>query len=221
MTESDLMEYVRKDFNDLGYETYAEVTLNGRGGKRCDMYARIEDKEHPDYGHTIVFEAKLSFNFKVIEQAYAWKRHAHLTYIVVPTAKRAVKSRKFARKVCEKMGVGVIEVNIDRGKYYVTVQSPHNDKPKYPKLFEQQKNVLSSGTSSGGYITAFNVTVMNIDDYMKDKKYSTIIDIVRNIEHHYKSENSACNSIKVNIERNIIKGYRLNKIKNRIVIEKK
>lgn len=220
MTESDLMEYVRKDFISLGYETYAEVTVNGRGGKRCDLYAMNEDVNSPEYGHTIVFEAKLNFNFKVLEQAYNWKKHANLVYIVVPTATKDIKSRKFAREVCKQLGVGVIEVNIYNGRYFVTVPSPNNPSPKIPKLYKEQKDIISS-TNKGKYITAFKVTCLSIDDYMKDKEQTTILNLVNNISHHYKSVNSACRSIAVNIERNIIKGYGIKKDKNRLIIYKK
>lgn len=220
MSESDLMEYVRQDFRDLGYETYAEVPMKGGGSKRCDMYARNENKDSNDYGHTIVFEAKLSFNFKVIEQAYYWKKHAHLCYIVVPTTTKNISSRNFAREVCKKMGIGVIEVNVKRGKYFVTVKSEHNTNPKVPKLYDEQKKILSSN-SSNTYITPFKVTVMQINEYMKDKNSSSIIDIVKNINHHYKSINSACRSIKVNIERGVIPGYKIVTEKNKLRIYKR
>lgn len=220
MTESDLMEYVRQDFRDLGYETYAEVPMKGGGSKRCDMYARIENKDSNDYGHTIVFEAKLSFNFKVIEQAYYWKKHAHLCYIVVPTTTKNISSRNFAREVCKKMGIGVIEVNVKRGKYFVTVKSEHNNNPKVPKLYEEQKKILSSN-SSNTYITPFKVTVIQMNEYMKDKDSSSIIDVVKNINHHYKSINSACRSIKVNIERGVIPGYKIVTEKNKLRIYKR
>lgn len=220
MTESDLMEYVRQDFRDLGYETYAEVPMKGGGSKRCDMYARNENKDSNDYGHTIVFEAKLSFNFKVIEQAYYWKKHAHLCYIVVPTTTKNISSRNFAREVCKKMGIGVIEVNVKRGKYFVTVKSEHNPNPKVPKLYEEQKKILSSN-SSNTYITPFKITVMQMNEYMKDKKSSSIIDLVKNINHHYKSINSACRSIKVNIERGVIPGYKIVTEKNKLRIYKR
>lgn len=220
MSESDLMEYVRQDFRDLGYETYAEVPMKGGGSKRCDMYARNENKDSNDYGHTIVFEAKLSFNFKVIEQAYYWKKHAHLCYIVVPTTTKNISTRNFAREVCKKMGIGVIEVNVKRGKYFVTVKSEHNNNPKVPKLYEEQKKIVSSN-SSNTYITPFKVTVMQMNEYMKDKDSSSIIDVVKNINHHYKSINSACRSIKVNIERGVIPGYKIITEKNKLRIYKR
>ena len=67
MEESDLTEFVRKDLESIGFITYAEVCVRGGGDKRCDMYARIEDTANPQVGHTIAFEAKLTFNFKVLE----------------------------------------------------------------------------------------------------------------------------------------------------------
>ena len=219
MTESDLTEYVRKDLESLGYTTYAEVCVKGGGDKRCDLYARIEDKNNPKYGYTIAFEAKLSFNLKVIEQSYFQGKRAHETFIICPTTHKSMSSRRFARELCKILGIGVMEVNVDYGKYHITVKPKMFPHPKVPTLYEEQKQTLAS-TKNGDYVTPFKITVNRINDYMKDKNNITLLQIVKNIKHHYKSDVSGCRAIKHLIETNVIKGFYISKINNKIVIVK-
>jgi hypothetical protein len=206
MSESDLTEYIRKDYISKGYETYAEVTLNGRGGKRCDLYARIEDINNENYNSTIVFEAKLNLNISVLNQLYSWKNHANLSYIIVPVTHKNTNIRKFARILCQKLGLGLIEVNLMKNNYNITVESEYNPNPIVPKLYEEQKEVLSS-TNHTKYITSFKITLMNIDKYMSDKETASLKEIFSNIEHHYSSINSGISSIRKYIEKGIISNY--------------
>lgn len=219
MKESDLMEYVRADFEALGYTTYAEVCSSGGGSKRCDMYARVEDKTHAMHGHTIAFEAKLSFNFKVLEQANFWKTRAHDTYIVIPSTHKNINSRRFARHVCELLGLGVLEVNINQGKYFMSVKPKRCQKPKYPKLYEEQKNTLASNADNN-FVTPFKITVNRINEYMKNKDKVFLTQLTKDVKHHYKSNISANNSIKFLIEKNVIKGFYITKENNKLVVKK-
>lgn len=219
MKESDLMEYVRADFESLGYTTYAEVCASGGGSKRCDMYARIEDKTHENYGHTIVFEAKLTFSFKVLEQANFWKNKAHDTYIIVPSTHKNISSRRFARYVSDVLGLGVLEVNINKGKYYMSVKPKRCNKPKYPKLYDEQKLTLASN-SKNEFVTPFKITVTRIHDYMKDIDKVYLTQLTKDIQHHYKSQISATRSIKFLVEKNVIKGFYITKENNKLVIKK-
>ena len=217
--ESVLTEWVRKDFEEIGYTTYAEVCVRGGGDKRCDMYARQEDKNQPEYGRTIVFEAKLTFNFKVIEQAYFWKNRAHEVYIIVPSTHKNMSTRRFAREVCRKLGIGVMEVNLKSEKYNITVKPEWCSNPKYPMLYNEQKFVIASN-SDNKYMTPFKITVMRINEHMKDKDKELITKLVREVKHHYKGDIAAVRAIKFLVERNVIPGYFITKENNKLMIKK-
>lgn len=217
-SESDLMEFVRSDFENLGYTTYAEVLYN-KTGKRCDLYAIIEDKNHQQYGMTIAFEAKLSFNLKVIQQANFWKDKAHNVYIIVPTTYKDIQTRKFAREICEKLGIGVLEVNILQNKYFMTVKSGFIDKPKYPTLYKEQKDIISSNNNNS-YVTPFKLTVTELNKYMENKKSDYLLNVVKNIKHHYSSNSSAITSLKNLITKGIIKNFYISRNNNKIIINK-
>lgn len=218
--ESILTEFVRRDLNSLGYTTYGEV-LDTNSSIRCDMYARMEDPENPNFGHTIVFEAKLSFNLKVIEQSYKWlaKRRAHDIYIIVPSTFKNMSTRKFAREVCSKLGIGVMEVSMTKNKYYVTVKPIRCPNPTPPKLYEQQKQTIASN-SSNSYVTPFKITLTNINEYMENKNQDYLTNMVKNIKHHYKGDVSAVRSIRFLIEKNVIKDFYITKENNKLIIKK-
>jgi len=218
--ESILTEFVRRDLNDLGYTTYGEV-LDTNSKIRCDMYARIEDLNHPNCGHTIVFEAKLTFNLKVIEQAYKWlsKKRAHDVYIIVPTTFKNMSTRRFARELCSKLGIGVMEVSILKNKYNVTVKPVRCSNPSPPKLYEEQKLTIASN-SSNTYVTPFKITLNNINSYMENKNQDYLTNMVKNISHHYKGDISAVRSIRFLIDKHIIKDFYITKENNKLVIKK-
>jgi len=213
-TESDLMEFVRSDFEQIGYTTYAEVCYKGGGSKRCDLFAINET-----INHSIVFEAKLSFNLKVIEQCYQWRNHANDSYIIIPKVYRNIKTIKLARIICEHLGIGVIEVDFKRQIYDMTVKSKNVDNPILPKLYDEQKLTISSNSKSD-FITPFKITVKSIDEYMLDKSEIYLNDLIQNIKHHYKSNLSATNAIKSLVERKIIKNYFITKLNNKIILNK-
>lgn len=212
LKEEDLTEFVRADIESLGYITYAEVSWKGGSSRRCDMFA-CKDNE------SIVFEAKLSFNLKVIEQAYMWKSNANKVYVLIPKTHRKIKSRVFARKVCESLGLGVIEVNLYNGNYSITVSPKINNKPKLPKLYEEQKKTKASN-SDNTFVTPFKITVSKLEKYMKNKDKEILLSVIRNINHHYSSDRSACNAIKNLIKKRIIKGYTIIKENNKLKIMK-
>lgn len=219
MEESVLTEFVRKDLESIGFTTYAEVCVKGGGDKRCDMYARIEDPTNKGVGHTIAFEAKLTFNFKVLEQAYFWKQRANEVYVIVPTTFKNLSTRRFAREMCKMLGVGVMEVSVSSQKYHVTVKPTWCSNPKFPPLYDEQKFIIASN-SQNNYMTPFKVTVKKINEYMKDRDKEYLTVLVKNIIHHYKGDIQAVRAIKFLVEKNVIQGFYISKESNKIVIKK-
>ncbi len=219
MTESELTEFVRADLEQIGYTTYAEVCVKGGGDIRCDMYARIESPNHKNYGMCIAFEAKLNFNFTVLQQAYGWKNRAHEVYVIVPASYKNMKNRKFARELCRLLGVGVMEVNVHTGQYHVTVKPAFCNNPKFPTLYEEQKMILASNADNK-FVTPFKITVQRLNEYMKDKDEEILIAAVKNIKHHYKSTVSGVRTLRLLIERGAIQGYNVVKEDNKLILKK-
>lgn len=213
MKESELAKHIIEYLEKQGYVCYKEVSMRGKGGNaRSDCYFVKGDE-------TIAVETKTSMTLKVIEQADRWKTHASRVYVCVPTVTRkGWKGRKFALKVCESLGIGVYEY----GAKGITESkiAKINIKAKLPPLYEEQKESIA-GNDSGQFFTSFKNTVNKLNEFMSDKNECSIIDVVKNTEHHYKSETSAKSSLKKNIERGIIEGYIITKKDKNIYITKK
>ncbi len=203
MKESELAEYIITYLEKQGYECYKEVSMKGKGGNaRSDCYFVKGDE-------TIAVETKMSMTMTVIQQADRWKSHAKKVYVCVPTVtKKGWKARKFALKICDALGIGVFEYGVKGIKESKTAKL--NNKAKLPPLYEEQKDSVA-GNDSGQFFTSFKNTVNKLNEYMSDKKESSMSDVIKNIKHHYKSENSAKSSLKKMIEQKVIDGYKIDK----------
>jgi hypothetical protein len=208
MKESDLAKRIIKHLEELGYVSYKEVCMKGRGGNaRCDAY--FVKKEGDKIIETIAIETKLNMNLTVIEQANRWLKYANKNYICVPSAKRKNwKARSFAYKVCEKFGIGVYEVSPHEIKEKVKAVNT----PKYtlPPLYEEQRDFVA-GTDDSKYYTSFKHTVKQLDDFMLDKDKYKWSDLIKEIKHHYKNDKNANTTLKKFIGGNVISGYHLKK----------
>ena len=70
-------------------------------------------------------------------------------------------------------------------------------------------------------MTEFKATVQHIDEYMVNKQECSLLELVKNIKHHYKSDMRAIRNIRMYVDTLVIKNYYISKKKNIIVINKK
>lgn len=201
--ESDIAQICVTYLENNNYTVYKEVTVNGKGGRRADIYGV------DNYNKTIIVEAKMSFSLKVLEQAYSWRLNANEAYICIPKPKRSArKSFMFGKKVCESMGIGIILVDYFNSTCQIELDSKvFENNVKIPKLYEAQKYSLA-GNDESKYHSAFKETCMNIDKYMADiSEPVKLSDVMKNIQHHYKTNTSAVSAIKKMIEYKVITNY--------------
>ena len=223
MKESELAQYIIEHLENQGYTCYNEVSMKGRGGNvRADCYF-VKYDEQENIVDTIAVETKLSLNLTVMRQADTWKtrKYANKVYVCVPTVgRKGLKSRRFAIKTCKALGIGVFQ--LDKScTIKESVCSEHTDTKniQYPPLYEQQKNSVD-GNDNSEFYTSFKHTVNQIHKFMEDKDKYIWTDLIKKIDHHYKTDNSAKSSLKKMINRNIVKGYYLDKIDKKIHIIK-
>lgn len=202
--ETDLAKIINNYLEDLGYESYKEVSLKGKGGNiRCDSY--IIKKQNNLIIDSFTIETKLSFSLKVIHQSYLWKNYSKRNYICIPKPKRKdMKLYNFSIDICKKMNIGIFIVDVFN-KTVIEFFKPidNNLNIKYPPLYEEQKN-SEAGNDKSEYITSYKITIKNLKEFLKDKDWLDIKFVIENIKHHYKNNNSAINSIKKYIYKNII-----------------
>jgi hypothetical protein len=217
MKESELAEKIIEYLEKKGYTSYKEVSMRGKGGNaRSDCYFT---KEVNGKTETIAVETKMSMTLKVIEQADTWKSHANQVYVCVPTVgRKGWKGRKFSIKMCKALGIGVFEYGV-KGIKESNIGLV-NESAKMPPLYEEQKNSVA-GNDSGQFFTSFKNTVNELNKFMEDKDEFVFTDLIKEIKHHYKTENSAKSSLKKMIDRKVIDGYQITKKDKLIYIVKK
>jgi len=78
--------------------------------------------------------------------------------------------------------------------------------PNVPTLYEEQRDSIA-GTTGQSYVTPFKLTVNKIYEYLKnenDNESITLSKLIKNIDHHYKTEYSAKQSIEKMIKIGVI-----------------
>lgn len=183
MKESELYEPIKTLLTTKGYEVYAEVLPRIRG-----LYDARADVIAFDGDQSIIVEMKTSLSMDLIEQAYRWLPHCNRVYIAIPTRKKGIPS--FTRDVLKHLDIGVIEVN-DYGRASIT----HEARYRYPDhipdwstiLLPEHQTWLEGGSSGGGYVTDYSLTIDRVRQYMltSPEKWWTTSDILKGCLTHY------------------------------------
>jgi Holliday junction resolvase len=190
MKEKDLAEIIINKYRKEGYEIYSEVIYKP-GSKRADIIA-VKNDEY------INIETKMSLNLTLLEQSFFWKDKVNKSYVFFPSKR---KMNWFGLKMCRDLGIGVYVYR--KNQIVLLQESTICENPDLPKLYEEQKNSIA-GNKGGGYVTPFSITKNKLIEYVKEQKECSLLSAVKNIEHHYSSDNSAKNSLHKMININVI-----------------
>lgn len=199
MTEAELAQKFVSYLE--GYDLYFEAPPH-----HVDIVA-ISGVKH------IAIEVKLSLNFKVIEQAFHNKGWFHLSYAAVPRSKNG----SFAHKICRDYGIGVLEYHPTYdNKYHVwEVVRPKWNKvgkiaAKYCFYQDYMKgSIPGSSGSDGAVVTAFKMTVQDLERYIRRHPGCSLNEALSNIDHHYSSFTGARSSIYSHLRTGVIKTIEL------------
>ena len=190
MKEKDLAQKIVEKYQKEGYEIYSEVIYKP-GSKRADIIA-VKNDEY------INIETKMSLNLTLLEQSFYWKDKVNKSYICFPSKR---KMNWFGLKMCKDLGIGVYVYR--KNKIELLYESTICEHPDLPKLYEQQKDSIA-GSKGGGYVTPFSMTKNKLIEYVIKNGECSLISAVKNIEHHYSSDNSAKQSLHKMININVI-----------------
>lgn len=174
-----------------------------------DLYYEVNDIDIVGKSGNIIIgvEVKTSLNFKVIEQAWNNQYCLHYSYVAVPWS----KNMDFKMRICSMHGIGVLTFRSHNGKFWEIREEikPKFHRKAYTKWFVPSPDFKRSipGSPSGpGVISAFKITVENIERYVKRHPECTIKELFENINHHYSGLSSMKNCIYKYIRDGVIKG---------------
>jgi hypothetical protein len=196
MSESELAQYF-VDYLD-GFDLYFEAPPH-----HVDIVA-ISGKKR------IAIEVKKQFNFKVIEQAYRNLSWFHLSYVATVPPKRA----GFQEKICRDYGIGVLYFH-ERWLNFSTGAVDEAVTPKFNKISKMmldycqyddymKKSVPGSSGNEGKVVTAFKMTVWELEKYVKHHPGCSLKDAINGIDHHYSSFTGARSCIAKYIKDGVI-----------------
>lgn len=187
------------------WDVYQEV---GGPEGTADIVARFN-------GRIWVVEVKQSLNLQVIEQAYRWHPYAHMVSVAYPSESktRGKPHMVFGRQVCEKFGVGVLEVFEPTAWTQRVVQqtiSPQlRRKPLRgleAQLHERHKTYCAAGTAAGKRWTPFKETAEAVKAFVWANPGVDAKTLVYKIKHHYRSPVTAVVQIVTLSEQGVIPG---------------
>lgn len=208
-SEADLAAAVVAYLEALQWTIYQEV--EGFSGI-ADIVGVQDDK-------IIVVETKKSLTFDVIAQAMRWKPYAHQVSVAVPKTKGVSGGRQLAFRVCAEHEIGVLEVTKwSGGETHINEERPAPTRKKIiptglkMKLREEHKTYAKAGSANGGHWTPFKSTCEALRREVESGRPGrTLIEVVKELDHHYASPSSARNHLGHWIEKGKVAGVRLEK----------
>ena len=190
--ESDLFPPLKKYFNDLGYQVFAEVPCHYRS---VDFVA-VKKGEH------IAVEMKTGFTKGVVRQASTNILSFHKSCIAYPVKKAKIFNKntneRDARKydICFSNGIGILQV-LPHGTIFEALEAKIH-KPFLKEYdfstFESNDNDVAGIPFQKGVSTAF-VVLDRIKSYLRKHPKADWKEIYENIQHHYSSKASLAGSM--------------------------
>jgi hypothetical protein len=212
MKESDLYLPVKEWLEKQGFEVFPEVQIE-RGSNIIDVVGINKN-------FVYAIELKASFGLKVIEQAVKNRFYSNRSYVAVPFQNGGIKDEnpnaeyysgrykriersdhKFARRVCEMHGIGVLSLRITATGMITELEESIPAKfirkecfnrkeiiaicDEQRRKFQTEKNI-TAGVKGGGHLTDYKRTILNVTAYLQKVGKATPKEIIENIEHHYR-----------------------------------
>lgn len=183
MKETELAEPVIDWLLSQNWNVYQEVQFSRMGG--------VADICAERHGILWIIETKTAMTIEVLNQASAWA--VHFRSIAVPKAKNGSK-RDYA-VARDYYGVGVIEVSehdvYEKMKPPLYLRHHKTAQRLQAELTELHKTFAKAGSKSGGHLTPYKMTMMEIRSVVQRNPGCTIEDLFRKLgSMHYANRSS-------------------------------
>ena len=198
MQETDLAAQVVAYLDNLGFDVYQEV----RGPYASDGVADIVGVRG---AAVCVVECKMTFGLDVIAQAERWWTADYRSVAIpVPTYRRKdSRARHLGLRLCEALGIGVIEVPESPSEFEEVRQivaprlnrrSPGRLHRKW-NLDEAQKSFAAAGNADGKAWSPWRRTQAEVYRVVRERPGLTTREVVAAINHHYTKDSLAMGAL--------------------------
>jgi hypothetical protein len=196
MSEVKLAAVVVRHFRSIpGAEVYQEVAPWGSHGSRADVVVTIGPVVH-------VIEVKASFSLDVIEQAWYWRgrNYAHRVSVAIPAGRRGW----FRAEVCERLGIGVLGVEVAQMEWETSrvkeiVAAPLHRTASVREirraLCEEAKTYAAAGNDASKFWSPFKATCAALREVVTAEQGLTWREAMKRVKHHYQSDSSAASTL--------------------------
>lgn len=196
IAETEYAAVVVERLMTQGWEVYQEVPVTL--SDRADIVAVNRT------GRIIwIVEVKTTFNYRLMWQARRWlEERADYVSVALPEPRKRTKERESMIEESKKRGIGILYVDLTARNCREILRplkqeiTPYYG-AKHDRLFdlpEEFKTFCPAG-SKGGYLTAYKVTCLNLVAYAKEHPGVPLREAVKNVSHHYCSDNGAVGTI--------------------------
>lgn len=197
-----IVEWLR----DQDFEVYQEVQIESYS-KRADIVAVRRKLIY-------VVETKVRFSLYAIEQASNWVGMANMVSIGVPR----LRDNRIVRRFLEFNGIGVIMSGYDTFEF-IAPKLFRNISNKLEKALRyEHKTFALAGNSSNNFHSPFKATGRAVTGYLRMVGVASLKDVVKAIDHHYRSPSSARGAIQKWAELGRFDGVKVVKEKGKILL---
>lgn len=203
MKETELAKPIISYLEDLKWDVYQEVLIRGPIADIVATFGKL----------TWIIECKTSLSLKLMEQANSWVGKANFISIAIPVKSRI--GNEFIRDILKWKGVGVLTVNsyLEVNEYIrPRLNRKTIDISKFLK--QEQKTFAEAGNNLGKYFTPFQNTVLEIQKVVRNKQGILFNDLIKELNHHYKTPSTAKSCLRQWIESGIIRNIFIRKEDN-------
>ena len=142
----------------------------------------------------IAYEVKITFNFRVIEQALHNKPYFHYSYICVPVIRGYNNVQK---RICEEFGLGLLQYSPVMG-VQESIAPKLNRKALTHRIFlhkYQKEAIPGAPTGEANVMTPFKFTVKELTKYVSHNPGCSVKQAINGIKHHYRKDTVAINCV--------------------------
>lgn len=206
--EVDVAAPVVVHYQRLGYECYQEV--------EDDYSERVADivLKRPLRGvdEITIIEVKPSLRLDLIAQAKAWRDDREAHYVWIATAKaRPSEGRRLACELAEQLGIGVMSVNLTTGNIWQSIAPKLDPSPFHciGRVLDPDHQTFCRAGSQSGHLTPYRKTLANLAKEVADNPGLHLKQLVKMIDHHWKSDREARNRLLNLARKDKLKGIRV------------
>lgn len=210
--EIDIAKSVIKWLENYNWTVYQEVKIPN--------FSKIADIIAVQNNIVWVIEVKTALGLKVIAQANCWRFKANYLSVATP-CNRDTDIKNLVNDFLLWRGIGHLNVshntiNADFNNIYESIRPKlyrkADAKSILDNLKKEHKTYAEAGNNKGSYYSPFKNTCRNILSEVSINPGILLTDLIKNIQHHYNTPESAKSSILEWTRQGIIKGVNVKMI---------